>query len=364
MANSAYQPYISALREVLKESSFQKGFEKGYTESRNFSAEEVQAKRHQDIIQNLETQPNIQSLATILGLPVRAPRTGDHPDFAHIRQTGKYERHYIVSMFMDVKNSTALFRRYDEETVNAAIQIIVLAALQTCALFGGHIQRMQYDGVFTYFGGKNISKASAVLNAINAASFFSYFVKYELVQVLDEIGMERLSARTGIDFGDADKTLWGVFGMGACTELTTTSLHTSLSPKMQSCAPSNGIMVGENVRDLLGQDGLLCDTLKDNKTGNVDENKRRIFNDPDYRQYCFDWETFLLTKYKTFIRRVNGKLVIDYELALPANREKENELMRKLGLVSSLGSIDAHGRVSEKPSRIPTPANRNYSSDR
>lgn len=360
MANSAYSPYIDALRQVLKTSEE----ERGLKESKGFSTPSERERfrnQRQTVVKNLRTASGIEGLAALLKLPVRSPRTGDHPDFSSIRQTGNPINHYIVSMFMDVRNSTALFRRYDDETVYDAIQIIVLAALQTCALFGGHIERMQYDGVFVYFGGRRIPKADAVRASIDAASFFSYFVKYELVKLLDEVGMEKLSARTGIDFGDDNETLWGVFGMDNCTELTTTSLHTSLAPKMQHCAPRNGIMVGENIKKLVGLPDEYFDLLRLKDSDNVDEGRRYIFENPNYTQHVFNWEEYLVNTF-SFVQKIDGKVSIDYT-GLPAVNERLNGLQHKLDLVTATGSINSLGKVSDKPSHFVVPSSRNYCSD-
>ncbi len=98
-----------------------------------------------------------------------------------------------------------------------------------------------------YFGGKNITKQTSVDNALMAASFVSYFVKNDLKNLFDEQGVNRIYTRIGIDFGNTNDTLWHNAGIGECSEVTTTSLHTSLSCKMQAQADSNGIVVGDNI---------------------------------------------------------------------------------------------------------------------
>jgi hypothetical protein len=54
---------------------------------------------------------------------------------------------------------------------------------------GGHIQRLQGDGVFAYFGGKTVDKNRAVELAVTACSMFTYFVKNDLKDVFLEDGI-------------------------------------------------------------------------------------------------------------------------------------------------------------------------------
>ena len=268
------------------------------------------------------------TLADLLKRPVKMPVSGDHPDFAHLRSTDGIEYHNITSMFMDVKNSTSFFKKYTIEQIRVIIQVIVTAATHTCALFDGHIQRMQYDGVFAYFGGRGISHEEGITNAIKAASFFNYFVKYELPEVFGAIDIDSVYTRTGIDFGDDDDTLWCIYGTGNCTELTTTSLHTSLAPKMQHNAKTNGIMVGANVRNKANISQDFFDLTKD-KEGNVDENERYIFKDPEqnfyYSQHHFDWKRFLRENFNFIQSDRNGKLYISYSQDI-SELEKQRQL--------------------------------------
>lgn len=264
----------------------------------------------------LEPKTGMEQLAKLMNIKeVKAPFMGDHPDFKHLRTTNKADYHYITSMFIDVKNSTNFHRKYDLDQIAMIIQTIVTAATHTCALFGGHIQRMQYDGVFAYFGGRTISKEDSVKAAINAASFFTYFIRYELREVFQMEDIDNIYTRIGIDFGDDKEVQWIVFGTAGCSELTTNSLHTSLAPKMQSNAESNGIVIGDNVKARLGHLELLCDFLRDEK-GNVDTSKRYIYKDTDkgfyYGQYKFKWDQYL--KKFSFVKTdKNGNLYIDYD---------------------------------------------------
>lgn len=262
-------------------------------------------------VDGIEETIGIKPLKDLLGITRNVvPTYGDHPDFGNIRFTGNSEQHYIVSCFIDVRKSTNLFKEYknyNHDQIAAVIQTIQSAAIHTCSLFNGHIQRLQYDGLFVYFGGKGQTKAEAIRNAMNASSFFTYFIKYELQDVFNDNGMEEINTRVGIDFGDDSDVSWYVFGVGECSELTTLSLHTSLAPKMQGNAMPNGMVIGENMVNQLPALRPYASIIKD-KEG---KENRYIFTQPNYTQLAFDWESYLVDNF-SFVRREGSGIAIDY----------------------------------------------------
>jgi hypothetical protein len=229
---------------------------------------------------------------------------GHHPHFIHLKGTTNTEKHYIISAFIDIKGSTNLFKKYDEETNMIITNTIQLAAINVCQLFGGFIQRIQGDGLFVYFGGKNIDKSKSTQHCLTALSLFSYFVKNDLKRVFEEHGIERIFTKIGVDFGDDDRVLWGVAGKENTSEIATYSLHTSLAAKMQSFAGSNEIIVGQNVKEKSNFDPILYTVV---------EAQRYIFSDQDnafyYTQYVFDWLKYLKTS-QHIATSVTGEITI------------------------------------------------------
>lgn len=221
-------------------------------------------------------------------------KLGAHPSFHDLKGTKNVEHHYIVSMFIDVRNSTALFKKYSPEIVANICRTIQLAAIHTCWYFDGYIQRLQGDGLMVYFGGKGTVKEKAIDNALLAASFVNYFVKNDLKSIFDEQGVNRIFTRIGIDFGDDKATLWHDTGAGECSEVTTTSLHTSLSSKMQSQAESNGIVVGHHIYERK-QSHESYFRYKKYKVDGIERDF--VYEIPDegfrYKQYDFNWERYL-----------------------------------------------------------------------
>ena len=71
--------------------------------------------------------------------PVINQRLGQHPDFIHLRTSKQTENHYIVSVFIDITNSTGLFKKYDLDTILVITNTIQRAAIHTCIACGGYI---------------------------------------------------------------------------------------------------------------------------------------------------------------------------------------------------------------------------------
>lgn len=270
--------------------------------------------------------PSLSALANELGLvPNFEQKLGLHPDFAHLKGTDKIENHYIVSTFIDIKGSTNLFSKYDPQTVLIINTAIQRAAIHTCLIFGGYVHRLQGDGLFVYFGGKDKDKSTSLLRALQSASVFTYFVKYDLKKVFLEQGIDKIFTRIGIDLGDDMDVIWSMAGIGEISEVTTCSLHTSLASKMQASAESNGIVVGDNVKSNLNPQfhNLLQPVSK--RTGM--ESDRYIFQIQDenfnYSQYDLDWLNFL-KKQDFIITNLDGEINLKKKAEVSPDRNIEN----------------------------------------
>lgn len=230
------------------------------------------------------------------------PRLGNHPDFANLRGTTKTEKHWIISAFIDVKKSTQLHNRFTLATVALITEGIVKASIFAVNLCGGYVHRIQGDGLMVYFGGKNIEKSQATKDALKAFSMISYFVKNDLKEHFETNGIKDIYTRTGIDLGHDKQVLWMYSGLGESGEVTTCSLHTSLAPKMQATASSNGIVVGQHVFNQLSATGKY-----------FNQKPKPIWDYEDgryYQQYDFDWERYLVDN--DFAKQnINGDLILN-----------------------------------------------------
>lgn len=295
MNQKLYKNYVDDIAHYLKQSkksSISKGL-KSTNLHEKFSANPTML--WQDKIKNEANFRSLSPLNLVIGSTTKyEEKLGAHPSFNHLKNSDKSEYHYIVSMFVDVKNSTGLFKKFDPDIVANICRTIQLAAIHTCWYFDGYIQRLQGDGLMVYFGGKNITKKAAVENALMAASFISYFVKNDLKSLFEEQGVNRIYTRIGIDFGDTDDTLWHNAGIGECSEVTTTSLHTSLACKMQAQAESNGVVVGDNVIPYKPEHSDYFTYKMYKKDGNEQAYVYEISEENfRYKQHDFNWQRYL-----------------------------------------------------------------------
>lgn len=291
-----YNDYLSNIRSAIaadtKSGKMHEGLS-GFGTDHFEKAFNYKAFRNQ--VPEKRLMPSLQTFASELGLSANFDQQlGLHPDFSHLKNTDKIENHYITSMFVDIKGSTNLFKKYTPETVLIITNTIQRVAIHTCLIFGGYIHRLQGDGLFVYYGRKGLNISTAVLNALQSASVFSYFVKNDLKKLLNEQGIEDIYTRIGIDLGFDRDVIWAMAGIGEISEVTTCSLHTSLASKMQSNAVSNGIVLGDNINKQMSS---LQEYFTPVCYRTRNESDRYIFQIPqenfNYTQYDFNWLRFL-----------------------------------------------------------------------
>lgn len=247
-------------------------------------------------IKQNEIAPSMVNLSESINREINyKQQLGSHPHFNYLKGTESIEEHYIVSSFIDIKGSTNLFKKFDKETVFLITNTILKAGIHTMLVFGGYIHRLQGDGIFVYFGDKKMNEKEAVKKALSAVSVFTHFVKSDLKEYLESVGIEYIGIRTGVDLGYKEHVIWGNSGIGDISEVTTCSLHTSLASKMQSSAEKNGVVVGANVKNEISNGDDYFTPVAARKG----ENERYIYIDNAkkiyYTQYDFLWSKFLKT---------------------------------------------------------------------
>lgn len=282
-----FQPYKDIIASALnndRANLFEKSLNESYRNTKMFSLNDYEKSKL-----SLTKPQDLELMAQQMGVKVFTnQQVGHHPDFVHLKGTKNREYHNIVSVFIDVKGSTNLYKKYDNDTVFIITDTIQLLGITLCKIFGGFIHRLQGDGLFVYFGGKGINRKSAINQALIATSLFNSFLENDLKQLFEAHGIERIKTRVGMDFGDDKDVLWAMAGTGDTSEVTTVSLHTSLAPKMQHYAQSNGTVIGKNVID--------SGEINKELYWSVEE-ERYIYRDQEksfyYGQYHFNWLKFL-----------------------------------------------------------------------
>lgn len=282
---SIFNPYLDVIKKAVDKDPKRI--------NKMFSLIQDESKYDLSYIQGLRNElPGLEKLnesvqfSKGLGSPAitNLPSLGNHPDFAKLRHTSNTEKHWIISAFVDVKKSTQLYNRFTLATVALITEGIVKASIFAVNLCGGYVHRIQGDGLMVYFGGKNIDKTQATKDALKAFSMISYFVKNDLKEYFESNNIKDIYTRTGIDLGHDNQVLWMYSGLGNAGEITTSSLHTSLAPKMQATANSNGIVVGQHI----------LNQISDKKYFKTKSKPIWDYEDGRfYEHYDFDWEKYI-----------------------------------------------------------------------
>lgn len=225
---------------------------------------------------------------------------GTHPDFADLTNMD-YTHHYCVSAFIDIKGSTRLIEKYSLLEVRLIKDSLLTLAIEVANQFGGHVQRLQGDGIFLQFVRKDVVPNDAVINALNAVSILTQFVSVDLSEIMRNHGLRPLKIRAGVDYGDNENVLWSYYGVEGCEELTTTSLHTDMAAKLQAKADDNSILIGGNVKNLLDLKKDFYDYYR-NKEG-----KEMVYyysSQSSYPFFVFNWKEYLYSF--PFIWKISG----------------------------------------------------------
>lgn len=220
-------------------------------------------------------------------------RIGAHPHFQFLPE-GEGERHHCTTVFLDIKNSTHLGIILPPEDAHFLKNAVLRLAIEVFQALGGHIHRLQGDGLFAQFVSRKGDPQRSALAALDAASTFLFLVENHLnPNILEPQQLEPIAVRVGIDYGDDSQVLWARYGQLYCEEFTTTGLHVDLAAKLQSDAPANGVLIGNNVVDLLK---LQVDyiSIRQRRVDGVltDDPEFRMQpknHDFRYRKWVFDW---------------------------------------------------------------------------
>lgn len=299
---SFYSDYVNRITDILDKKPTLK----------TFSVEDTLEKGVNSVIvresKDTTTLPAVKSqLPTLFGMPPgykSVPTIGTHPNFADMK-LGDKRYQYCVSMFIDIKGSTNLSVNYNLEQVRMMKDTILSLCIQTVTVFGGHVQRLQGDGLYVQFTDVDVHQNNMMINALNAASALCQFVSTTLADIFEQRNLKPLRIKVGIDFAEKEKCLWSHYGLPGCNELTATSLHVDLAAKLQARCASNEIRIGQYVKQSLD---LPSEFLKIPKSL---EGKDDIYikSSVNYRQYIFDWQSYLLMF--DFVHKGNNRLVIE-----------------------------------------------------
>ena len=104
-----FQPYKDIIASALnndRANLFEKSLNESYRDTKMFSLNDYEKSKL-----SLSKPHDLEVMAQQMGVRVLSDqKVGHHPDFVHLKGTKNREYHNIVSVFIDVKGSTNLYK--------------------------------------------------------------------------------------------------------------------------------------------------------------------------------------------------------------------------------------------------------------
>lgn len=284
-----YNSYFFSKDMNVKASLLEKSMSANLTESGIIPLNSIQSK-----IRPLFGKTGIQPISI-----------GDHPDFLNIKGTEQNVKNHIVTLFMDIENSTRFNLFYSPEEVQKIKQSFICSSLELIKTFDGHVHRIMGDAVMAFFGGKYSNPQNDLISAINCAATLQYFVDLVVIPFLVSQGYdEPFGIRIGIDYGDKENVIFSSYGYPGMCEVTATSFYVDVASKLQHQAPRNQVMIGENAINLLDFPLELLKIKKIMRNGEPIEEKFLVPNytlpnkeKQNYKKFILDWKEYLKYSY-------------------------------------------------------------------
>lgn len=235
---------------------------------------------------------------------VTSETIGCHPDFIHLNNSEVLENGYTVTMFFDIAGSTKLGKTYDPDVVFNIKNTIIKYVIEIIQSFDGHVHRIMGDAVMAFFRSEAkaelCKKIDSAIDALNSGTYILEFMEQVITPLLGGMGAEDpIGVRIGIDYADDNDIIWGNYGVSGAFEVTATSYYVDVAAKLQQAARTNKIMIGDNLKKILGfgDDYLSIKTkYKTNEKGVLEAVPLRFVKPNysvrgeriNYRQYEFD----------------------------------------------------------------------------
>ncbi|EHK0041051.1 adenylate/guanylate cyclase domain-containing protein [Vibrio parahaemolyticus] len=178
---------------------------------------------------------------------------GTHPDFLSLEGSDQLVNQYSCTMFVDIKGSTRLSLLYDLEEVFLFKNAVIQTCVEVVRAFDGYVHRLMGDAVMSFFGSTHKAKEDAVADAINCVSTLCVMLEYGIKPWMETNGFEAkdFGFRVGLDFGDDNEVLWGLFGYDGVGEISATGLPIDMASKLQGLARKNRAMLGQGLLEFV-----------------------------------------------------------------------------------------------------------------
>lgn len=229
---------------------------------------------------------------------------GCHPDFLHLKDSQELENGYAVTMFFDIAGSTKLGKTYQPDMVFNIKNTVIRYVIEIIQAFDGHVHRIMGDAVMAFFRSKDKvlenREIDSAIDALNAGVYILEFMEQVVRPELGDAGAEKpIGVRIGIDYAKDRDIIWGNYGASGAFEVTATSYNVDVAAKLQQAADTDSIMVGNNLKELLGLGREYLSVLSRIKKDNEGKTFTRYYphvspnysvrgSKIDYKQYVLD----------------------------------------------------------------------------
>lgn len=225
---------------------------------------------------------------------------GGHPEFDHLKNSNSVKNGFTVSLFVDIQGSTKLGVTYSPDMVFLIKNTIIKCIIETIQAFDGHVHRIMGDAVLAFFRSNKSARESAI-DALNCGTLIVEFMRSIVCPYLAKQGVEKdVGIRIGIDYGEKESVIWGMYGYPGASEITATSFFVDIAAKLQQRSPRNRVLFGKSLKELLDlPDNVWCYKLKTRGnekhieyyiTPNYTDSQGRSIN---YNQYVLNHEEYL-----------------------------------------------------------------------
>ncbi|WP_224164510.1 adenylate/guanylate cyclase domain-containing protein [Arthrobacter sp. StoSoilA2] len=211
----------------------------------------------------------------------REPKVLGHPDFEGLA-VGERRTASIVAAFIDLTDFTGRSFWDDETEVVDLAHAVLSGFVETVVNFGGFPLGLRGDGLFAGFGPGN-PQVDGVM-ALSACSFALDAVETVVNPRLERLGIARVQARAGLDYG---RITFVRSGSGQHSEINPLGFAANFAAKCEKKANSWEVVAGEGLAELLPHADAFVEHEDSPKTYQRDYQRRT------YRFYDYRWRSTL-----------------------------------------------------------------------
>src|SRR6266852_5206338 len=182
------------------------------------------------------------------GKPSGAEATGGVriPPERQTSETIDGERKTVTALFADIKGSTELMRDLDPEEARAIVDPALKLMIDAAHRYDGYVVQSTGDGIFALFGAP-VAHEDHPQRALHAAMAMRDALRRS-GEELKKQGRSGVEVRIGINTGEVVLRL---IHTGGHTEYTPVGHAANLAARMQTVAPTAGIVISEDTRHLV-----------------------------------------------------------------------------------------------------------------